>query len=157
ARGHDRRHPRQPRPHVRQGRLPARAAGRPPPGARLGGDVPRLSVRPLHLRAHAGGRWCELAAPLDDEPAGRDDPGADRARALLPGRLTGRRIHSPGGIRIYAPDMTLRLHRVSDEQWQRLAAARRNEDRAATPQRASIRAIEIELRTLSTGVAPADY
>ena len=52
--------------------------------------------------------------------------------------------------------MTLRLHRVSDEQWQRLVAARRNEDRAAAPQRASIRAIEIELRTLSTSVGGPD-
>jgi hypothetical protein len=51
--------------------------------------------------------------------------------------------------------MTLRVHRVSDEQWQRLAAARRNEDRATAPQRASIRAIEIELRTLSSGVGAA--
>jgi len=49
--------------------------------------------------------------------------------------------------------MSLRLHGVSDEQWQRLAAARRNEDRAASPPRASIRAIEIELRSLETGVA----
>jgi len=49
--------------------------------------------------------------------------------------------------------MSLRLHRVSDEQWQRLAAARRNEDRAAAPPRASIRAIEIEVRSLETGEA----
>ena len=48
--------------------------------------------------------------------------------------------------------MTLRLHRVSDEQWQRLAAARRNQDRSGAPPRASIRAIEIELRTLDPGV-----
>ena len=34
--------------------------------------------------------------------------------------------------------MTLRLHRVSDEQWQRLAAARRNQDRSGAPPRASI-------------------
>jgi hypothetical protein len=53
--------------------------------------------------------------------------------------------------------MTLRLHGVSDEQWRRLAAARRNEDRAAAPQRASIRAIEIELRTLRTGVDTPDH
>jgi hypothetical protein len=49
--------------------------------------------------------------------------------------------------------MTLRLHRVSDEQWQRLAAARRNEDRSAVPPRAAIRAIEIELRSLERGAA----
>ena len=41
-RGHDRRHPRQPRPHRRQGRVPARAARRPAPGARAG---PRRSSR----------------------------------------------------------------------------------------------------------------
>jgi hypothetical protein len=52
--------------------------------------------------------------------------------------------------------MTLRVHRVSDEQWLRLAASRRNEDRAAAPPRASIRAIEIELRMLETGVEPVD-
>ncbi len=46
--------------------------------------------------------------------------------------------------------MTLRLHRVSDEQWRRLAATRRSEDRAGAPPRATIRAIEIELRTLGT-------
>jgi hypothetical protein len=50
----------------------------------------------------------------------------------------------------------MRLYRVSDEQWRRLAAARRNEDRAAVPPRATIRAIEIELRTLETGVTAAD-
>lgn len=50
----------------------------------------------------------------------------------------------------------LRLQGISDEQWQRLAAARRNEDRAAAPPRASIRAIEIELRALGTEVATAD-
>jgi hypothetical protein len=49
--------------------------------------------------------------------------------------------------------MTLRLHPVSDEQWQRLAAARRNEDRSASPPRTAIRAIEIELRSLESGVA----
>jgi hypothetical protein len=52
--------------------------------------------------------------------------------------------------------MSLRLHRVSDEQWQRLAAARRNRDRSGAPPRASIRAIEIELRTLGTDVLVAD-
>jgi hypothetical protein len=44
--------------------------------------------------------------------------------------------------------MALRLHRVTDEQWQRLAAARRSEDLAGTPARASIGAIEIELLAL---------
>jgi hypothetical protein len=53
--------------------------------------------------------------------------------------------------------MTLRLHRVSDGQWQRLAAARRNQDLAGTPPRTSIRAIEIELRTLETRPAAEQY
>jgi hypothetical protein len=53
--------------------------------------------------------------------------------------------------------MTLRVHRVSDDQWQRLAASRRNEDRAAAPPRASIRAIEIELHVLETGVTPVEH
>lgn len=44
--------------------------------------------------------------------------------------------------------MALRLHRITDEQWQRLAAARRAQDAAASPARASIGAIEIELRAL---------
>jgi hypothetical protein len=44
--------------------------------------------------------------------------------------------------------MALRLHRVTDEQWQRLAAARRAEDLAHPPARAAIGAIEVELRSL---------
>jgi len=44
--------------------------------------------------------------------------------------------------------MVLRLHRVTDEQWQRLAASRRSEDRAGTPPRTAISAIEIQLRSL---------
>ena len=46
--------------------------------------------------------------------------------------------------------MALRLHRVTDEQWQRLAASRRSADLDATPPRASIGAIEIELHALDT-------
>jgi len=46
--------------------------------------------------------------------------------------------------------MTLRLHRITDEQWLRLAAARRAEHLSASPARASIGAIEIELRALVT-------
>jgi hypothetical protein len=44
--------------------------------------------------------------------------------------------------------MALRLHRVTDDTWQRLANARRSEDLAASPARASIGAIEIEVRAL---------
>lgn len=44
--------------------------------------------------------------------------------------------------------MALRLHRVSDEEWRRLAATRRNQDVAATPPRASINAIATELSSL---------
>jgi len=44
--------------------------------------------------------------------------------------------------------MALRLHRVSDEQWQRLAASRRGEDLAGRPARTAIGAIELELRSL---------
>ena len=44
--------------------VPARAAGRAAPGARLGGDVPRVAVRAVHLRPHARGRRRELAAAL---------------------------------------------------------------------------------------------
>jgi hypothetical protein len=45
--------------------------------------------------------------------------------------------------------MALRLHRITDEQWQRLAAARRKRDLAGPPARASIGAIQIELRALA--------
>jgi hypothetical protein len=51
--------------------------------------------------------------------------------------------------------MVLRLHRVSDEEWQRLAATRRNQDLAATPPRASIGAIETELSSLAPANGPA--
>ena len=44
--------------------------------------------------------------------------------------------------------MVLRLHRITDEQWQRLAAARRTQDLAGPPAHASIGAIQIELRAL---------
>jgi hypothetical protein len=44
--------------------------------------------------------------------------------------------------------MTLRLHRVTDEQWVRLAAFRRSRDLSGPPPRASITAIESELQTL---------
>ena len=45
--------------------------------------------------------------------------------------------------------MALRLHRVTDEQWRLLAASRRACDLAGPPARASIGAIEIELRALA--------
>jgi hypothetical protein len=44
--------------------------------------------------------------------------------------------------------MALRLHRITDEQWQRLAAARRGTDVTGAPPRTAIGAIEIELRDL---------
>jgi hypothetical protein len=46
--------------------------------------------------------------------------------------------------------MTLRLRRVTDDQRQRLSAARRTQDLAGLPARASIGAIEIELRSLGS-------
>ena len=46
--------------------------------------------------------------------------------------------------------MALRLHRITEEQWQRLAAARRTQDLAGPPARASIGAIEIELHALES-------
>jgi hypothetical protein len=49
--------------------------------------------------------------------------------------------------------MALRLHRVTDDMWQRLANARRAQDLAASPARASIGAIEIEIRALVAGEA----
>ena len=45
--------------------------------------------------------------------------------------------------------MPLRLHRITDEQWQRLATTRRTQDPARPPARASIGAIQIELRALA--------
>ena len=50
--------------------------------------------------------------------------------------------------------MALRLHRVSDEEWQLLAAARRNQDLAGPPPRASINAIETELTSLGSANSP---
>jgi hypothetical protein len=44
--------------------------------------------------------------------------------------------------------MVLRLHRITDDQWERLAAARRTQDLARPPARASIGAIQVELRAL---------
>jgi hypothetical protein len=46
--------------------------------------------------------------------------------------------------------MTLRLRRAADDQWQRRAATRRTQDLAGPPARASIGAIEIELRSLAS-------
>jgi hypothetical protein len=46
--------------------------------------------------------------------------------------------------------MGLRLHRVTDEQWLRLAAFRRGHDLTGPPPRAAISAIESELRTLGS-------
>jgi hypothetical protein len=46
--------------------------------------------------------------------------------------------------------MARRLYRVSDEEWQRLAATRRSRDLAGTPPRASIGAIETELSSLDS-------
>jgi hypothetical protein len=46
--------------------------------------------------------------------------------------------------------MALRLYRVTDEQWQRLAASRRDQDPPGAPARTSIGAIEVELRALES-------
>ena len=67
-RGHDGRHPLQPRPHEREGRLPAGAARGPAPRAGLGGDVPGVALRPVHLGPHPGRRRCQLATPQHDQP-----------------------------------------------------------------------------------------
>ena len=77
-RGHDRRHPGQPRPHPRQGCDPTRIAGRPAPGTRLGGDIPRVPLRPLHLRPHS---WSTAptgsagASPIPRSSPSRDQMG----------------------------------------------------------------------------------
>jgi hypothetical protein len=52
--------------------------------------------------------------------------------------------------------MVLRLLRLTDDEWQRQAAARRNQDLAGTPPRASIGAIETELQSLDTPQATAE-
>jgi hypothetical protein len=44
--------------------------------------------------------------------------------------------------------MASRLHRVTDEQWELLAASRRVQDLAGAPARTAIGAIEVELRAL---------
>ena len=61
-RRHDRRHQGQPRPHPREGRLPAGAAGGAGARARVGRHLPRIALRPIHQRAHVGGRRSQLAA-----------------------------------------------------------------------------------------------
>ena len=57
--------------------------------ARLGGDVPRVAVRVVHLRAHDGGRRRQLAAPRR-WPTRRSSPSATRwarIRSPSPERL----------------------------------------------------------------------
>jgi hypothetical protein len=44
--------------------------------------------------------------------------------------------------------MALRLHRVTEEQWQRLAASRRKQEFTSPPDRTAIGAIEMELQSL---------
>ena len=68
--------------YQRQGRLPAGAAGRAPPRARLGRDFPGLAVRPLHLRSHARGRRGELAAPHAHQSPRRHRAGPDGQRPV---------------------------------------------------------------------------
>ena len=46
--------------------------------------------------------------------------------------------------------MPLRTYRLRDDEWQRLAATRRNQDLASTPPRTSIGAIETELTSLDS-------
>ena len=50
--------------------------------------------------------------------------------------------------------MALRLHGISDDEWHKLAAARRADDLGALPARASIAAIEVELRALAQRFGP---
>jgi hypothetical protein len=52
--------------------------------------------------------------------------------------------------------MGLRLHRVTEEQWLRLAAFRRSHDLGGPPPRAAIGAIESELRTLGAEPKASD-
>jgi len=51
--------------------------------------------------------------------------------------------------------MALRLPRVTDDEWRRLAAARRTRDLSGPPARASIGAIEMEVRSLDRPQPPA--
>ncbi len=44
--------------------------------------------------------------------------------------------------------MALRLHRVTDDQWRRLAASRREQEFTTPPERTAIGAIEVELQSL---------
>ena len=52
--------------------------------------------------------------------------------------------------------MALRLYRLNDDEWRRLAASRRSEDLQALPARASISAIEVELKALERMPRRAD-
>ena len=77
ARRHDRRHQGQPRPHHGEGRRAACAARRAGPRARLGGDVPGVAVRAVHLRVTRS--WS--TAPTGNaacSPTHRSSPCASR-------------------------------------------------------------------------------
>ena len=84
---------RQPRSDQREGRLPARATGRPTAGAGLGRDLPRLTVRPVHLRAHPRRRRGQLAASDADECSRGHGTRPDGAGAVRSG--VGRPVDSP--------------------------------------------------------------
>ena len=73
--------------------LARRAAAR----ARLGGDVPGVAVRAVHLRPHAGGRRRELAAARAHQPAGRD-------RARPDGQGSLRQLIVDTHVHVVAPD-----------------------------------------------------
>ena len=59
-----------------------RAAGGGAPGTGVGGHLPGVALRAVHLGAHAGGGRGQLAAPLDDEPASGYGARSDGTRPL---------------------------------------------------------------------------
>ena len=77
-RGHDRRHPGQPRPHPRQGCDPTRIAGRPAPGTRLGGDIPRAPFARFisgHTLVVDGANWQRRSLTNPEVVTVRDQMG----------------------------------------------------------------------------------
>ena len=81
-RGHDRRYPLQPRPHPREGSVPARYAGGAAAGTGLGGHFLGLPFRPVHQRPHHGGGRGQLAASFHDQSGGRHHPRPDGQGAI---------------------------------------------------------------------------
>ena len=111
ARGHDRRHPRQPRPHARQGRVPAGAARRR--SARSWAGRRRSSRRPTPGSSPATRSWstAPTGSAAADEPAGRDRPRPDGPGPVRPRR---RAVESGSVAPVELEDRDAQQHDAGD-------------------------------------------